>query len=159
MSKNTNKTSCFPFLSQITKHEPRYFRVIGRQLFGEQTQASLEWHKNLHIGLDKNDQYKGEINTACELKRAVVKLSTCWLRECLTVAYGLIICKTHSLFYWGTVGTGTEAAVKNFPMVKEVSDRAENQTHASDFKSLSSYVQSVLFLLMKDHYIDTLDWL
>lgn len=99
-----------------------------------------------------------------DLKRTVVELLTCCLRKCLTVAYCCVICKihSHSLFYWGTVGPGTEAAVKNFPMVKEVSDRAKNQTHTSDLESsappspshrLSSDVQSVIFLLMKGYYI------
>lgn len=41
---------------------------------------------------------------------------------------------SHSLFYLGTVGTGTEAGIKNF---KQVSDRAENQTHTSDFKPIA----------------------
>lgn len=75
-------------------------------------------------------------NTVCDLKGTTIKMSTCWLRECFTVAYCHTICKAHSfsLSYWGTEGTGIEAAVKNFPMAKEVSGRAEHQTCKSDFK-------------------------
>lgn len=49
---------------------------------------------------------------------------------------------SHSLFYWRIVGTGTEARGKNFPMVKEVSSRAENETHTSDFKPMGPHSTS-----------------